>query len=427
MSELAGPPEPEDDSYRADQDRDYTQDIAGLPPPGAGEIRPGPETTPRRPPLVAPQYRREPTAPRAVQPGAMSGTAPHIALIENSPIPQPTYQCGIGIIGPGSSGKTYLFQGLVYRLENPGRYGVMTRYLKRDGVSLWECSKPPKLRLGAKNLGHSWRLEEFNQKYKEWQELLHTPPDKAYWYHLLLRVRSGWFGNRESTFMVDFIDCAGEEYQKPLDIQDEHERAPKLSTTVWLTFERARVMVFCLPAWVAFPGANMLDEDWVERQRMWTGFSAVLGNYRRLRENRQNRGQKLPRTRIVVALTQADDERCALVALRERWIDAYVDRSEFHLERLAGMSGPTTYLATARDVSDYVRSEFARSPDQAILDLPRSLEIDGEKPWFIPVTAMRGETLKTIADGPVDIDPPVSAHVELPLLLALCDHSNVLM
>lgn len=353
-------------------------------------------------------------------PDAIS-TPQTVALKENSAIPEGQSRCQIGILGPSESGKTYLFQGLVYRVETPGEYGVLGRYVKKNGVFLWQCSKPANLADPATK-GHYWDLRKFNRDFKRWRELPATPPGRAFWYYLLLSTRTGWMGFRESRIKVTFIDCAGEEYQKDLDLENQEA----LSTQVWSTFEQARVMVFCLPIWAAFPGSTMKGKDWIDRTNMIEGFSQVLSNYWLLRSELRNRGRSVPRTRIVLALTQADDARCGLTTLRERWIDTYVANDRDNLRKLARISGPTKYLATARAVSDYVRSEFGRVADKEIRTLPGRLEIDGEQPWFIPVTAINGATLKDATKAKSAGDP-VPAHIELPLLLALCDGHNILM
>jgi hypothetical protein len=435
MANLPDPPDDEVD-YGDDEDRDYTKSPSSRAsePPADGNSSDGrrladygsfghraqawPSVDSRPAPVYLPGNA---SAAGARQSPAAEFSSVRPALKETSPIPTPSSQCGIGIVGPSNSGKTYLFQSLVYRLENPGQYGVMTRYLKKNGIALYECSKPS-------NTGHDWDLAKYSVWFRHWSKLQATPPGIGFWFYLLLTVRAGWLGFAESTFKVTFIDCAGEEYQSELDLSDEDSPDRKLSTTVWLTFERARVMVFCLPAWVVFPGNTMSESDWRVRASMMEGFSQVLSNYRKLRRERRAKHGPLPKTRIVVALTHADDSRCGLTTLRERWIDAYISESDANLERLSKISGPTTYLAAARAVSDYVRHEFRRSPDQEIKSLPGLLEIDGERPWFIPMTAMNGATLTSINRGQSRAaEPPVPAHVELPLLLALCDEHNMLM
>jgi hypothetical protein len=164
----------------------------------------------------------------------------------------------------------------------------------------------------------------------------------------------------------------------------------------------------------------MKEADWQKRNGMKEGFSRVLANYTQLRRERKSDGVKLPKTRIVVALTQADHEVFALTTLKQRWIDAYIGNNEANLRHLASISGPTSYLASARAISDYIRHELSHSPDHEIRELVGQLEVDNEKPWFIPVTTMG----KRPSEMPA---PPISAHVELPLLLALCDENNVLM
>ena len=115
-----------------------------------------------------------------------------ISLRETSDIPDGTSQFHTGIIGPTGSGKSYLFQGLVSRLTNPGKYGVLTRYLKKNGVSLWQASKP-----GSK--GHFWILDQFNERYRNWTRLPANRVDEIHWYYLLLTYRTGWLGRKEPT------------------------------------------------------------------------------------------------------------------------------------------------------------------------------------------------------------------------------------
>jgi hypothetical protein len=345
-------------------------------------------------------------------------------LNETSPIPECSTNCQLGVAGPSDSGKTYFFQSLAFQLETPSRYGVLARYLRKNSARLYECSEP------NKNKGHFWSLREFNERYKNWIELEPTPPQTAYWYHLLFSARAGLVGHK--TVKITFVDVAGEEYQKDFDLSNPDPTTPHgFRARLWTTYERARVMVFCLPLWVAFPSAALSAKNarrnWKHRETLWAGFTKVLSNYQKLRDGFSQNGEKTHRTRIVLALTQADDILCGTPDLRKKWIDQYVNHSHAVQARLAKVSGPSRYLASARAASDYVRDEFGRA-DQDIRSLPDDLEIDGEKPWFIPITTMDGATLETVsAGGTQHSEPPVPAHVDLPLLLALCDADNILM
>jgi hypothetical protein len=233
---------------------------------------------------------------------------------------------------------------------------------------------------------------------------------------------------------LTFIDCAGELFAKDLH-QDP------LADEAWKTFETAGVMMFVLPIWALFPegsamkpavlptpGTHGKPGDWDLRQLTLMQFRKILGNYHRIRQESETAGRKLPRPRVILALTQADDRRSALGALKERWIEDYVDNSRARLKQLGRISGPTRYLAAARTTSEYLRQEFAAIQDRGIADILNDLEIDGNRAWLIPMTAIDGATLAGKEAGTTTpTDDPVPAHVELPLLLALCEAHNALM
>jgi hypothetical protein len=360
---------------------------------------------------------------------AQSG-APHIAA-EDSPIPAAA-PFHIGVAGPVGSGKSYWFQSLAYRLQNPGRYGVLTRYLKRGGVSLWrQTRRRGNLGDSDENKGEWLDLPTFNSPYESWQRLKGTRVDEFYRYTMVLKYNVGWLGLRETAMKLTFIDCSGELFVTPPG------RDP-LVDAAWGAFEKAQLMIFCLPLWAVFPnGSEMQKSDWVLREQALIGFEAILKNYQRLRQDQETAGRKPPKTRIVLALTQADDRRNALETLAQNWVHDYIDNDGANLRRLARPSGPTKYLAAARRISDYVSNEFRQITDDSVKKTLARLDTAGMKPWLIPVTAIEGSLLPPPDDGTgavpwraaavVPSGTPKPAHVELPLLFALCEAHNALM
>ena len=88
--------------------------------------------------------------------------------------------------------------------------------------------------------------------------------------------------------------------------------------------------------------------------------------------------------------------------------------------------------AYARKVSEAVFREFDASHDPRISGIPERIEFGGGRPWFVPLSAIDGATLDSWEQGKAKkpragLRPPVPVHVELPLLVALCDGHNALM
>src|SRR6185295_7177407 len=136
--------------------------------------------------------------------------------------------------------------------------------------------------------------------------------------------------------------------------------------------------------------------------------------------------------RSILALTMADDRRSALTTLRNRWITPFIERPRPHLDALRTASGTARYLASARQISEAVFKEFDASHDPRISGIPERIEFGGGRPWFVPLSAIDGATLDSWDQGRVekpraDLPPPVPVHVELPLLVALCDSRHALM
>jgi hypothetical protein len=103
------------------------------------------------------------------------------------------------------------------------------------------------------------------------------------------------------------------------------------------------------------------------------------------------------------------------------------------LKQLRRGSGVARYLANARTISEVLHEEFAASLDPRVGSIPQKLDFGAGRPWLIPVSAIEGDTLDEIEkefpnpDDRPNLRAPIPVHVELPLLVALCERDNALI
>jgi hypothetical protein len=77
--------------------------------------------------------------------------------------------------------------------------------------------------------------------------------------------------------------------------------------------------------------------------------------------------------------------------------------------------------------------ELAAADSPGVARIPDELSFGGNPPWLIPVSAIHSEALDRLEGDYPNPDerprraPPVPIHVELPLLVALCEQGNALM
>jgi hypothetical protein len=343
---------------------------------------------------------------------------------DDEPFDRPDTQ-KLGILGGKGVGKTYLFQSMVYRTFAGLQAGALTHYLENDATHLY-------IALGGDQITQTGAARALNRvtfikNYQSWQRLAFTSSTAQQWYRLRLLYRTGYLGRSRSATDVEFFDASGELLGSRPDDRAGWEMWSK-------AYLKAPVMVFCLPLWAAFPGEGLSGEEWSDRDRVLTEFDQVIQNYR---EMRRRHGSTLP-VRSVLALTMADDRRCALRALYERWILPYLDSPQTYLKQLRTGSGVARYLSNARQVSEMMHDEFAAAQDPRIASIPQALDFDKGRPWIVPLSAVDGARLDDLdkrysnPDDPSRLQEarrvaPVPVHVELPLLVALCEHENALM
>jgi hypothetical protein len=334
----------------------------------------------------------------------------------------------LGIIGGKGVGKTYLFQAMFYRCFAGEQAGALTRYLERDGAHLFIAT-------GANNqfvkTGKARTLNRVNfiKKYENWERLASTTKVVQQWYRCRLLYRTGLLGRSRTAMDVEFLDASGEGLLElgSLSASDRE---------VWeRAYLDARVMVFCLPLWGAFPASTLTEEDWEIRQSLIVGLEQVVNHYKDMRR----RNSRTDRVSTILALTMADDRRSALRALHDSWINPYLQSPYPILKQLRRETGVARYIANARRISEALHAEFASSRAPKIANIPGNLDFGGGEPWIVPMSAIHGERLDYLdnkyKDG-ID-DParrmevrdaaPTPVHVELPLLLALCERENALM
>jgi hypothetical protein len=349
---------------------------------------------------------------------------------DDEPFDRPDAQ-KFGIIGGKGVGKSYLFQSMVYRTLSGTQSGALTHYLERDNMRLFTAMGEESTggrQIARTGAARTLNRTRFIEKYQNWLRLPSTTKEIQTWYRLRLPLRTGWLGQKRSAIDVEFFDGSGEGMFEIQSLtRDDRE--------VWeKAYLPAKVMVFCLPLWAAFPNGDLTDEDWGAREKLLSGFEQVLVHYR---DMRSRHGE--PPVSGILALTMADDRRSALRTLYDRWIAPYLDSPSSHLRQLKQGSGIARYLNNARKVSEALHEEFGATRDPRVSGIPQSLDFGRGKPWIVALSAIDGGRFDYLNNKYPD-DPdnparmrearqvaPTPIHVELPLLVALCERENALM
>ncbi len=321
----------------------------------------------------------------------------------------------VGIVGGKGVGKSYLFQAMVYRTYAGAQSGALTYFLEQDASRLWRAQD-------RRDQPEALNIPRFLQDFTSWERLAQTALLTQCWYRLRLSYRLGLLGRRRGAIDVDFFDGSGEGF---------FEMVPDGSNQdLWgAGILDARVLIFCLPLWIAFPSAELSDLDWEERENRLVRFEQVVQNILELR-HRHRRTQPVE---SIVALTMADDVRGGLPELRERWILPYLTAPETYLRELRSARGLARYLENARQLSELLGQRFAAASDPFVAAIPSKLDLGHGRPWLIPLSAVEGARINEFEGAVLPasrrraIGPPVPAHVELPLLLTLCASTNALM
>jgi len=318
----------------------------------------------------------------------------------------------LGIVGGRGVGKSYLFQAILYRTQSGIQSGALSYFLDGDETRLYSAPfRDSEVRRRD--------IPTFVRNYRSWNRLETTLGDFQAWYRLRLSFRTGILGRQRSSLDVEFFDASGERFfERALANENYH---------LWRTYLEARVMVFCLPLWAAFPAPGLDETELTLRREILASFETVAGHFYELR---RLHGRTHP-VRSILALTMADDRRCGLLTLRDRWIVPYMDRPIPVLRKLRTGGGVTRYLDNARRVSEALREEFENAGEPEVSRIPGLVDFHGGRPWLVPVSAIDGSQLELLeSNGKAGRDgmrAPVPVHVELPLLLALCDRFNALM
>jgi hypothetical protein len=347
---------------------------------------------------------------------------------DDEPFDRPDTQ-KLGILGGKGVGKTYLFQAMVYRTYAGLQSGALTYYLENDATHLYIAlgDGGPKHRITNTGAARALNRAAFIEKYQSWERLAFTSAIAQNWYRLRLLHRTGYLGRSRSATDVEFFDASGEILGSRPDNRDRWDMWAK-------AYLHAPVMVFCLPLWAVFPGPDLTDEEWHERDRLITDFEQVVQNYGEMRRREES---AVP-VNGILALTMADDRRNALRTLYDRWISPYLDSPHTYLKQLRTGNGVARYLANARKVSEMMHDEFASARDPRIASIPQTLDFGKGRPWIVPLSAIDGSRLDDLErrypnpDDPARLQEarrtaPVPVHVELPLLVALCERENALM
>jgi hypothetical protein len=352
------------------------------------------------PPIAAYDARATPAEPAVPPPVA----APVSEPVVDRPVARQK-MVKMAIAGGRQTGKSYLFQSIVLRTWTGFKAGALAGFL--------DDRKSTLVRMDGDTAIHD---EHVIDNYKSWG--LIPPTQNQVVFRVKLTYPMGWFGVRDRAIELSFVDAPGEDWSR-------NELAKECTDT--------DVMVLCVPAWAAFP-AVLSESEESDAAHALTDFHSIVYEFSTALANLPTK----KKVQMVVALTMADDGRSALDIVRTNWIEPFTRGpiAAENREALHRQSGLSSYLAAARRVSDFVELELKRQSNNHVNSIPGSLRFGGTKPWFIPVSAIDGARLMRIVGEKNERErqklvkesgDPVPAHVELPLLIALCQQTNALM
>ena len=337
----------------------------------------------------------------------------------------------VALLGGAHSGKRALFQAMAYRAGGRRRAGALASLLG-PGAGKVRC-------LGAESRPAADETERLARAFEGWRclnsDLDEAPASKPHSpagrYRLELPYPTGWLGRPVARMQVDLF---------PTSLLPQHTPQPAPPTTPLPTplpqderelLRRTRVLIFAVPFWACLPRPDVGEEVVAAgREHLDVLGQQVLA----VKEARQG-GE---RASIFLALTLADDERGGLPDLREAWIHRAIEGHRRHANRLRRPQYLLTYLQNARRISEHLHRVLAgaeagalrsAAPPSSAAAVHELLELEGpERTWLLPVSALDARIAEHVAaGGAAPGEPPVPAHVELPLLLALCEHAEALL
>jgi len=329
----------------------------------------------------------------------------------------------ISLIGGKGIGKSYLFQAMVYRSWSNQLSGALSYYLDCDSTRLVaaQSRQDPAL---------LYRLTEYLESYEQWLRLDATKIETQLWFRLELPYRKGLLGLNRGQLAIEFYDGAGEFFESDLD---------ESKVDVWENLTKSNIMVFCLPYWVVFPSDDISDADYNERRIRLNAFDKILSNYKEIRRRTKQKHSVFS----ILALTQADDRRAGgneiISQIQENWIEEYMNNTEDYLKALRKPHNVLNYLKNAKKISKLLLKEMSNNMDPKVSSIVSGLDLGRGKPWLMPVSAIEGHKLQSIEEITRQSQseenflikqqrtPPIPVHVELPLLVALCEYTNALI
>ena len=311
----------------------------------------------------------------------------------------------IVLIGGKGTGKSYLFQSMVQRTQSHHCAGALSYYLDGNRTQLLsaKCRQDPAFRE---------RISSYLKEYKNYTRLKQTSLIDQAWYRLELPYKKGFFGKKTDSLNIEFYDGAGEYYESPLD---------ENNFGVWEDVVKSKIIVYCLPLWIIFPQDQLSEGDKKERREYLDAFDKILTNYEDVRKRKKQTHSVFS----ILALTQADDNRLNKNGLageiKKNWIKEYLDNYQTYTEELKKPHNVLKYIKNTQKVSNLLFQEISKSSSPEISSIVTGLDL-GKKPWIIPVSAIQGNNI----DSKIEQEPhPI--HVELPLLIALCEYTNALI